>query len=67
MVILWERTLKAFLRLDNIHCYLLVYQANHLIIEVIRLVKPGFPFCESMVTTLYHLLVFNVPGNGFQD
>lgn len=67
MMILWDRMLKALLRVGSIHCYLLVYQANHLIIEDIRLVKYGYPFCESVMTTRYHLLVFNVPENGFQD
>ena len=54
-------------KVDNIHCSPIVYQASHFIIEGYQVGQAWLCCYESVLTIPNQLLVLHVTGNGFQD
>jgi len=68
--ILWEAVSKSLseVKVHNIHCSTLIYQASHFIVEGYQQADQAWlPLSGSIQTTPDDLLVIHVHGNGFQE
>lgn len=57
----------AEIKVDNIHCFPLIYSASHSITADYQTGQALFPLGESMLTTTDNLLLFHMLRDDMQD